>query len=234
MGIMDEIHRRSEEHYRQMAEKKAAIDAAKAKEVDLVITEPSQTQMSYPPGYRQIKAIETRYKGYRFRSRTETRWAVFFDSLGIKWEYEKEGYELSCGRYLPDFWLTEWEIWCEVKGKTATMDEIAKCQELRNKSSHAVLCLESPISKGPYSLYAFDTTDSGGGSSDWAIEWGHDQDGCADIYVVDHLRSDRQIWRSENFDNECLSIAECYGDSCILRAITAARSARFEFNERSR
>lgn len=25
-----------------------------------------------------IKAIETEYKGYRFRSRLEARWAVFF------------------------------------------------------------------------------------------------------------------------------------------------------------
>lgn len=35
-----------------------------------------------------IKAIETSYKGYRFRSRTEARWAVFFDALGVRWEYE--------------------------------------------------------------------------------------------------------------------------------------------------
>lgn len=30
-----------------------------------------------------MKAIETRYKGYRFRSRLEARWAVFFDALGL-------------------------------------------------------------------------------------------------------------------------------------------------------
>jgi hypothetical protein len=41
-----------------------------------------------------IKAIETIYKGYRFRSRLEARWAVFFDALEIDWEYEKEGYVL--------------------------------------------------------------------------------------------------------------------------------------------
>jgi ribosomal protein S27AE len=51
-----------------------------------------------------IKAIETTYKGYRFRSRLEARWAVFFDAIGIKWEYEPEGFELANGtRYLPDF-----------------------------------------------------------------------------------------------------------------------------------
>lgn len=52
----------------------------------------------------QIKPIETRYKGYRFRSRTEARWAVFFDALGAEWEYEPEGFTLPNGKgYLPDF-----------------------------------------------------------------------------------------------------------------------------------
>jgi hypothetical protein len=27
-----------------------------------------------------VKAIETQYNGYRFRSRLEARWAVFFDA----------------------------------------------------------------------------------------------------------------------------------------------------------
>lgn len=65
-----------------------------------------------------IKAIETVYKGYRFRSRLEARWAVFFDALGVKWEYEKEGYDLGeAGWYLPDFWLPELQCWFEVKGE---------------------------------------------------------------------------------------------------------------------
>ena len=41
-----------------------------------------------------IKAIETKYKGYRFRSRLEARWAVFFDTMGIEWIYEPEGFDL--------------------------------------------------------------------------------------------------------------------------------------------
>lgn len=63
-----------------------------------------------------IKAIETRYAGCHFRSRLEARWAVFFDSLGITWEYEPQGFELPSGRYLPDFWLPELSTWYEVKG----------------------------------------------------------------------------------------------------------------------
>ena len=56
----------------------------------------------------EIKAIETVYNGYKFRSRLEARWAVFFDDAGIKYEYEPEGFKLSNGLYyLPDFFLPE-------------------------------------------------------------------------------------------------------------------------------
>jgi hypothetical protein len=52
-----------------------------------------------------IRPIETRYKGCRFRSRLEARYAVLFDALKMRWQYEPEGFELGNGeRYLPDFW----------------------------------------------------------------------------------------------------------------------------------
>lgn len=66
-----------------------------------------------------IKAIETNYAGYRFRSRLEARWAVFYDVCEIPWLYESQGYEMSTRigrvRYLPDFYL-ECGQWSEVKG----------------------------------------------------------------------------------------------------------------------
>ena len=53
-----------------------------------------------------MKAIDTIYNGYKFRSRLEARWAVFFDAAGIKYEYEPEGFDLGGGcLYLPDFYL---------------------------------------------------------------------------------------------------------------------------------
>lgn len=64
-----------------------------------------------------MRAIETEYNGYKFRSRLEARWAVFFDALGIEYEYEKEGYDLDGIRYLPDFWLPRLDLWAEIKGK---------------------------------------------------------------------------------------------------------------------
>ncbi len=65
----------------------------------------------------ELKPIETVYKGYRFRSRLEARWAVFFDELGIVYEYEPEGFRLEDGgSYLPDFWLPNHNAYVEVKG----------------------------------------------------------------------------------------------------------------------
>lgn len=89
----------------------------------------------------ELKAIETRYKGYRFRSRLEARWAVFFDTLGIEWEYEKEGYDLGeAGWYLPDFWLPELITWLEVKGDPGEWEEaLRKGNALQTKTWQSVV-----------------------------------------------------------------------------------------------
>jgi len=52
-----------------------------------------------------IKAIQAEYSGITFRSRLEARWAMFFDGIGVEWHYEYEGFQLSSGWYVPDFWL---------------------------------------------------------------------------------------------------------------------------------
>lgn len=74
-----------------------------------------------------VQAIPTYYDGYWFRSRLEARWAVFFNTLGIRYEYEKEGYDLPrAGWYLPDFWLPAQELWVEVKGAVSIQAELEK------------------------------------------------------------------------------------------------------------
>ncbi len=54
-----------------------------------------------------MKPIETTYRGCRFRSRIEARWAVFFDTLGIKWWYEPEGFAL---RFDYEDFAAEWDM----------------------------------------------------------------------------------------------------------------------------
>lgn len=47
------------------------------------------------------RGIETIYRGARFRSRTEARWAAFFDELEWPWDYEP----IDLAGYIPDFVL---------------------------------------------------------------------------------------------------------------------------------
>ena len=86
-----------------------------------------------------IKAIETKYKGYRFRSRLEARWAVFFDALGYQWEYEPEGFDLGDGvYYLPDFRISgvdtngdSMNYWIEVKPLAVKLSAAEKIKLIR-------------------------------------------------------------------------------------------------------
>lgn len=68
----------------------------------------------------QPKAIETDYAGIKFRSRIEARWAIFYESIGVDWHYEPEGFEFKHGRYLPDFFINDIDSWIEIKGAHPT------------------------------------------------------------------------------------------------------------------
>ena len=68
---------------------------------------------------RKIKAIPTKYNGVEFRSRLEARWAVWFDRMGIAWQYEPEGFNVCGEAYLPDFRLPDvfGGVYVEIKPK---------------------------------------------------------------------------------------------------------------------
>jgi hypothetical protein len=121
-----------------------------------------------------VKPIETKWKGYRFRSRTEARWAVFFDALELKFEYEPEGIVLPSGPYLPDFRFSTfdqiklWEddnpdfnrnYWLEVKGQSPTDDEKRKCWELACASHELVFLAVGAPDSTPQLLLFRDTED---------------------------------------------------------------------------
>ena len=59
-----------------------------------------------------MRPKETKYKGYRFRSRLEARWAVFFDALGLEWLYEPDPFDLHFDYedFIEDFDMDEEEL----------------------------------------------------------------------------------------------------------------------------
>jgi len=82
---------------------------------------------------RKIKAIETMYAGRFLRSRLEARWAVFFDALGITWEYEMRSMEIGGEWYIPDFELMGGKILVEIKPNgigRRELDRVARIQDI--------------------------------------------------------------------------------------------------------
>lgn len=172
----------------------------------------------------KLEAIETIYGGYRFRSRLEARWAVFFDSMVFQWRYEDEGFKLPSGYYLPDFWFPQVSMFGEVKPDVFKERELRLAHELAEVSGHGVILLE--------------------GLPDCRMYWtvfppGHYIDG----QLSDVMWDGHRYWESESRLYECSGITDyptvhrlheehdTYGCNCC-DAVQAARSARFEYGER--
>jgi hypothetical protein len=77
-----------------------------------------------------LVSIPTSYRGITYRSRTEARWAIFFDRAGVRFCYEPDGFDLGGIRYLPDFWLPDLRIFVEVKPYEPRSIEEQKCRRL--------------------------------------------------------------------------------------------------------
>lgn len=103
-----------------------------------------------------MKTIPTEYKGYHFRSRTEAKWAVFFDALNMPWVYEPEGFEFADGtKYLPDFYLPSIGMWAEVKGPSGFCEKaFAKAIKMAGEGGEYVLCLSGAPDKVAYRCLA--------------------------------------------------------------------------------
>lgn len=167
-----------------------------------------------------IKPIETKYKGYRFRSRLEARWAVFLDALNIRWEYEQEGFILSDNtKYLPDFQLPTFGggMYMEVKPDNGDFSKALKfCREIRR----TLWCAEGTPSPRAWKYYY---PDPGNGLLE--------QIG---IPCADQAWGENRMYSFPGYENEDLSIPEeCFdylGDG-FISAVNKSRSARFEHGE---
>jgi hypothetical protein len=88
-----------------------------------------------------LTAIPTTYRGVHFRSRLEARWAVFFDALGIRWEYECRLFSRDEVYYLPDFHLPGHDAWGEVKPEALDAASWRKAKLLVRQARRPLLLL---------------------------------------------------------------------------------------------
>lgn len=193
-----------------------------------------------------LRAIETAYRGYRFRSRTEARWAVFFDALGVTYEYEAQGFDLGdAGKYLPDFWLPAQRYWVEIKGVAPDKPERLKAAFLAERSGCQVVTFWGKVQINPFFFYSptddrwtEDTSWGGmvfcptdwdrrffiGGHSSWPV-W--EMCSACDRPFVDTECRAPGIPRPCGHDENSATMR----DPRIEAALLAARQARFEFGE---
>lgn len=167
---------------------------------------------------KEIKAIETNYKGYKFRSRLEARWAVFFDAAKVAWEYEPEGYVLSDGRkYLPDFYLPKEDLYVEVKGVLPNDNVWEKLEKFSTEKNTPIMLVCGILSQGSVDIYIPKV-------GDW-VPCFLSVSPFKELIMLygAGLRSNEQAFEylAENYKDRLISARET--------AISAMKSARFEF-----
>lgn len=173
-----------------------------------------------------IKAIETEYNGYLFRSRLEARWAVFFDALGIEYSYELEGYDLDGLWYLPDFWLPQYRIWVEIKGR---LDQESERKIYNLASQHEPVFVLSDIGK-TCTIYCYDIGNSSagfcpGGECKFAV-----CRNCQTVQIVPSGLDSHIYYRYVDFSGlfYCRCLSPNYEHPILSAAYKKAKQARFK------
>jgi hypothetical protein len=172
----------------------------------------------------EIKAIETVYRGYRFRSRLEARWAVFFDTLDMKWRYETEGLNLDGIWYLPDFWLPDFfnGSYLEVKPDMPNADELKKLFALHEYHNVFVAVADPMTRQGLFCVLR---------DSLYFLRFAY-KEATRQLCLLDE--DPKEAWllcntflKEETFANKSWSV-ELTNNLVLMNAYTTARQARFE------
>ena len=181
-----------------------------------------------------MQAIQTVYKGCRFRSRLEARWAVFLDALSANWSYETEGFDLKGTRYLPDFWVQDWNAWLEIKGPAPSEEEETKCDLLAKSSGRNVLLLsgepwaENDKNKYNVTLFVGDDQDHRDGTAGW--EFGEGRRCSEEIWLVSNEYGAFTLRAVPHERDDKYPLSGSFART-IVAALTSARGARFEHGE---
>lgn len=157
-------------------------------------------------------SIPTRYHGYLCRSRLEARWMVFFESIGLEFNYELDGFEFAEGtRYLPDFYFPQIRMWGEVKPYELTGKQQRQANLLVEASKRDMLLLIGPPDFKDYDGLTFDS--------------GHL---TATTYCLDIVQYKRYFKQRRLFGCRGEEFTERMASSEYRGAVFAARSEWFE------
>ena len=181
-----------------------------------------------------MKAIPTIFKKIKFRSRTEARWAVFFENMKWNWEYEPQGYVLPRNiAYLPDFKVVLPDgvtLYAEVKAfefDDLGDEQIRKARLLASETKATVVLLPGTPECRIYNAVTANSADNtfiGTIFQDYEPYLR-----VADSYWLAQATLDPTNGRMK-FDFDERKIRKAFGDG-YAKALEASRSARFEHGE---
>lgn len=199
-----------------------------------------------------IRAIETFYDGYRFRSRLEARWAVFFNAAGIRYVYEPEGFYQSGDhgeQYLPDFYLPEYDVYAEAKGlRPGAGDEVKKAiSVMANGINRKVLLILPEIPNAYYCgvwwlpIYYYHPLCGTSGCRAAFLDHGpimlttDFSVGCSchlNTFHPDMIEKDMTAVADEDMkENNLFPVRESFDSDSLRNCFLKARQARFEHGE---
>jgi hypothetical protein len=141
-----------------------------------------------------IAAIPTTYRGITYRSRLEARWAVFFSTLNLAYEYELDRFNLDQLKdderdteqknilYTPDFLIPKQRLfsrpmWVEVKGNFQDIDGLAMLRLTVTTKIEGLII--GSIPQLPKNVCEWGRSDA----ESWAgsLEWSSAYPNCGDI-----------------------------------------------------
>ena len=183
------------------------------------------------------RGIPTWHADVLFRSRGEARWALFFDELNLKWEYETQGFDTDGHAYLPDFavFAACGTLWVEIKpgwgidpAGEARWRRFAP-QRPNPATSRAVLLAGPPAVTARAIVIGGDRNAENPGDSDWEDD-GQEWRPCPS---GDHFDvAFPGMFNSKFAPDGCEDKFGGLGEQRIEDAVSAALSARFTSGRR--
>ncbi|WP_048151009.1 hypothetical protein [Methanolacinia paynteri] len=81
------------------------------------------------------------YDNHSFNSEIEARWAVYFKTAGITYEYISERDENVVNKLYTQFWLPQVRMFAAIKEKVFTQKDINRLKEINENSGYPCLLL---------------------------------------------------------------------------------------------
>jgi len=87
----------------------------------------------------------------KIRSRWEARIAMLLDFFGATWRYEPDRFDCGPFTYCPDFYVNEWNVYLEVKGRYLAIERLEACQRIHPNTK--IVLIDEPAYRSLMTMF---------------------------------------------------------------------------------